>query len=121
MENEFHSTSEFMEGISETQEEDGTDHTIRIEQETKEGAYEFNTGEEAVMETVNRIPKSEFETMGKWIINLAQQEGILEFKVLSDADIPEMKHRIQERFRALRETEDKCLSCNRRWTAYKSK
>ena len=30
VENEFHSVSEFMEGISETQEEDGTDHTIRI-------------------------------------------------------------------------------------------
>ena len=70
-ENAFHSASEFMEEITGTQEEDGTDHTIRIEQETKEGAYEFNTGGEVTMETVNQIPKSEFEAIGKWIINLA--------------------------------------------------
>jgi hypothetical protein len=42
-------------------------------------------------------------------INLAQQEGILESKVLAAADIPEMKHRIQQRFKALREAEDKCV------------
>ena len=61
------------------------------------------------MEAVSQIPKSELEDMGRWLINLAQQEGILEFKVLTVADIPEMKHRIQERFRALREVEDKCI------------
>ena len=60
-ENAFHSVSEFIEGISETQEEDGTDHTIRSEQEVKEGDYEFNTGEETTMEAVNQIPKSELE------------------------------------------------------------
>ena len=43
-ENAFHTVSEFMEGITETQEVDGTDRTIRIEQEAKEGAYEFNAG-----------------------------------------------------------------------------
>ena len=99
-ENAFHSVSEFMEGISETQEEDSTDQTIRIEQEAKESTYEFNTGGEAAMEAVSQIPKSELETMGRWLINLAQQESILEFKVLTATDIPEMKRRIQERFRA---------------------
>ena len=94
-ENAFHSASEFMEGISETQEEDGTDHTIRVEQETKESAHEFNTGGEAAMEAVSQIPKSELEAMGRWLVNLAQQEGILEFKVLAAAGVPEMKHRIQ--------------------------
>ena len=98
--NAFHSASEFMEGISETQEEDSTDQTIRIEQEAKESTYEFNTGGEAAMEAVSQIPKSELETMGRWLINLAQQESILEFKVLTATDIPEMKRRIQERFRA---------------------
>jgi hypothetical protein len=107
-ENALHSASEFMEGISDTQEEDGTDHTIRIEEEAKEGTYEFNTGEEAVMEAVSQIPESELEAMARWIVNLAQQEGILEFKVLAAAGIPERKRRIQERFRALREVEDKC-------------
>ena len=62
-ENTFHSVSEFIEGIRETQEGDGTDHTIRIEQETKEEAYEFNTGGETIMKSVNRIPKSELESM----------------------------------------------------------
>ena len=98
-----------MEGISETQEEDGTDHTIQIEQEVKEGTYKFNTGEEAAMEVVSQIPESELEAMTRWIVNLAQQEGILEFKVLAGAGIPERKHRIQERFRALQESEDKCV------------
>ena len=64
-ENVFHSASEFMEGISETQEEDGTDHTIRIEQEAKESTYEFNTGGEAAMEAVSQILKSELEAMGR--------------------------------------------------------
>ena len=71
-ENAFHSASEFMEGISETQEEDGTDHTIQIEQEVKEDAYKFNKGEETVMESVSQIPKSELENMGRWLVNLAQ-------------------------------------------------
>ena len=63
--------------FTETQEEDGTDHNIRIEQETKEGADEFNTGGEAAMEVVNRIPKSELEDTGRWIINLTQKDGIV--------------------------------------------
>jgi hypothetical protein len=92
--NAFHSASEFIEGIIGTQGEDDTDHTIRIEQEAKEGAYEFNTGGEEAMEAVNRIPKSELEAMGRCIINLAQQEGILEFEVLAAAGIPEIKRRI---------------------------
>ena len=70
-ENAFHSVSEFMEGISETQEEHGTDHTIRIEQEAKVSVYEFNTGGESAMEAVSQIPKSELEAMGRWLINLA--------------------------------------------------
>ena len=60
------------------------------------------------MEAVSQIPESELEAMARWIVNLAQQEGILEFKVLAAAGIPERKRRIQERFRALREVEDKC-------------
>ena len=71
-ENVFHSASEFMEGISETQEEDGTDHTIRIEQETKESAHEFNTGGEAAIETVSQIPKPKLEAMGGWLIDWSQ-------------------------------------------------
>ena len=63
--NAFHSASEFMEGISETQEEDSTDQTIRIEQEAKESTYEFNTGGEAAMEAVSQILKSELEAMGR--------------------------------------------------------
>ena len=44
------------------------------------------------MEAVSQIPKSELEAMGRWLVNLAQQEGILEFKVLAAEDIPEIKH-----------------------------
>ena len=64
-ENAFHSVSDFIEGICRTQEGGGTDHTIRIEQEARKGAYEFNAGGEAAMEAVNRIPKSELEAMGR--------------------------------------------------------
>ena len=64
-ENAFHSSSELMEGISETQEEDGTDHTIRIEQEVKESTYEFNTGGETAMETVN--PKVRIGSHGEMV------------------------------------------------------
>ena len=109
MQQRMHSNQRPSSWKSETQEEDGTDHTIRIEQEGKESAHEFKNGEESAMETVIKVPKSELETMGRWLINLTQQEGILEFKVLTAADMPEMKYRIQERFRVLREAEDKCI------------
>lgn len=39
-----------------------------------------------LMVPMSRIPS---------VLDLAQQEGILEFQVLTDADISEMKHRIQ--------------------------
>ena len=88
-ENAFHSVSEFMEGISETQEHKseltgGQGERSRVQYGRRGG----NGG-------CQSIPKSELEAMGRWLINLAQQEGILEFKVLAAADIPEMKRRIQ--------------------------
>ena len=60
-ENAFHSASKFMEGISEMQEE--------IEQKAKQGTYKFNKGEEAAMEAVSQVPKSELEAMGRWLIS----------------------------------------------------
>ena len=77
MQQRMHSTQRPNSWNQRDQEEDGTDHTIQIEQEVKEDAYKFNKGEETVMESVSQIPKSELENMGRWLVNLAQQEGIL--------------------------------------------
>ena len=72
--------------------EDGTDHTIRIERETKEGAYKFNTRGEAAMEAVNQLPKVRIGSHTKMDTQFGtQKEGILGHKILAAADIIESR------------------------------
>ena len=79
---DFHTVSEFMEGIAEG-EENGTDHTIHNNEQEEKNADEFNAEGDATMGAVMQIPQSKLEEIAGWCLYFAVQEGILQYQTIA--------------------------------------
>jgi hypothetical protein len=104
---EFHTVSEFTEGIVERV-ENSTDHTLQNKgQEIDNDELGSNMEKNAAMDaTIMQMPQNKLEEIAGWFLYFATEEGIVNYRTIVDGDTLQIKKEIIQGFQEMKQAED---------------
>jgi hypothetical protein len=104
---EFHTVSEFTEGIVERV-ENSTDHTVQNKgQEIDNDELGSNMEKNAAMDAaIMQMPQNKLEEIAGWFLYFASQVGIVNYWTIADGDTLQIKKEIIQRFQEMKQAED---------------
>ena len=96
---EFHTVSEFTEGIVDRV-ENSTDHTLQNKgQEIDNDELGSNMEKNAAMDAaIMQMPQNKLEEIAGWFLYFAAQEGIVNYRTITDGDTLQIKKEIIQKF-----------------------
>ncbi len=112
---DFHTVSEFTEGITE-RDENNTDHVVQNNGQELQGevSADKNTATDAVIlqenaamdAAIKQMPQNKLEEFAGWFLYFAAQKGILRYDTIASGNTSEMMNEVDQRFQEMQQAED---------------